>query len=82
MLGAPPGVGTSLTTPSGNCLAMTSSIHVQASRVPIFQLVGQGERISTSEKPRAVELPLEGFGDGLLGLDAPPAGLLTATRSR
>ena len=43
--------GTSFTTPKGNSFAMASSIHLHASMVDIFQLVGQGERISTMEKP-------------------------------
>src|SRR5208283_5062185 len=43
--------GTSFTTPRGNSFAMTSSIHLHESMVDIFQFVGQGESISTMEKP-------------------------------
>ena len=38
-------------TPRGNSFVITSSIHRQDSTGVIFQFVGQGERISTSEKP-------------------------------
>ncbi len=41
----------SLKTPNGNSLLITSSIHLQAATGDSFQLVGQGDRISTSENP-------------------------------
>ena len=60
---------------------MTSSIHVQASTVPIFQLTGQGERISTSEKPAPACWQRNALAMAFLALTT-AAGLLTATRSR
>ncbi len=59
---------------------MTSSIHVQASRVPIFQFTGHGERISTREKPAPSIWRWKAFLMAFFAFTT-AAGLLTATRS-
>ena len=41
-------------TPSGNCLARVSPTHLRATTGSILRIVGQGERISTSEKPSPI----------------------------
>ena len=49
--------------------AITSSTHVHASRALIFQLVGQGDRISTMEKPVFFNWCSKDLRDGLLCLE-------------
>jgi site-specific DNA recombinase len=73
--------GTSFTMPKGNSAAITSSSHVHASRGLIFQLVGQGDRISTMENPVLLNWCSKDFAMAFFALRI-AAGLLTATLSR